>query len=328
MIIQPTLHYFPLAHRNRQRMAYWQWGNPLADHVVVCVHGLTRQGRDFDVLAKALLAEANKRGESIRIVSVDIIGRGMSDWLDDPMGYAVPLYAQDMSAFLAALHSEHAYTTLDWVGTSMGGLIGMGVIGGFGMGAVELPVAVRRLVLNDVGPTLEWSSLVRIGSYLGRHTPNVGIWETEQQGAEAMWHISSSFGPHSPEAWLALSRPQMKQCADGQYTLAYDPAIAELFKMASRESTTAGEAMLWQLYEDITAETLITRGLESDLLSQATARAMIERGHKMPVPARVVEFAGVGHAPTLVAENQHSVVVEFLTTVIPAQAGIQPSPSR
>lgn len=314
--MQPTFHHFALTHRPHQadpkRMAYWQWGNPSADHVIVCVHGLTRQGRDFDVLAQALLDRAASQGESIRIVSVDIVGRGKSDWLDDPMGYAVPLYAQDMSAFLAALHSERAYTSLDWVGTSMGGLIGMGVIGGFGMGAVELPVAVRRLVLNDVGPALEWSSLVRIGAYLGRHMPNVGIWETEQQGADAMWQISSSFGPHSQAQWLELSRHLMKRCADGKYTLAYDPAIAELFKMASRESTTAGEGFLWQLYEDMTAQTLITRGQESDLLSKATAQAMIERGHKMPVPAKVIEFEGVGHAPTFVAENQHAVVATFL----------------
>ena len=319
--MQPTLHHFPLSHRNNKQMAYWQWGNPNADHVIVCVHGLTRQGRDFDVLAQALLDAASRKGESIRIVSVDIIGRGQSEWLgdgkdgvaaDSPMGYAVPLYAQDMSVFLAALHSEHAYTSLDWVGTSMGGLIGMGVIGGFGMGVVELPVPVRRLVLNDVGPALEWSSLVRIGSYLGRHTPNVGIWESEQQGAEALWQISSSFGPHSEAQWLELSRHLMKPCSDGKYTLRYDPAIAELFKMASRESTTAGEGLLWQLYEDITSETLITRGLESDLLSKATAAAMIERGKKMPVPARLIEFEGVGHAPTFVAENQHSVVVKFL----------------
>jgi pimeloyl-ACP methyl ester carboxylesterase len=247
-----------------------------------------------------------------RIISLDIIGRGVSDWLDDPMGYAIPNYAQDVIAFLTALHAKTPYDTLDWVGTSMGGLMGMGVIGGFGMGSVELPVPVRRLVLNDVGPTLEWSSLVRIGSYLGRHTPNIGIWETPQQGADAMWQIASSFGPHSQAQWLALSQPQMKQCADGKFTLAYDPAVATLFKTASRESTIAGEAFLWQLYEDIAAETLITRGLESDLLSPETAKAMTLRGKKMPVPARLVEFAGVGHAPTFVAKDQHDVVVNFL----------------
>jgi pimeloyl-ACP methyl ester carboxylesterase len=293
-------------------MAYWSWGDPAAKHLVLCVHGLTRQGRDFDVLAQAILDKASSKGESVRVVSVDIIGRGKSDWLDDPMGYAVPLYAQDMSAFLAALHTTYPYQTLDWVGTSMGGLIGMGVIGGFGMGAVELPVAVRCLVLNDVGPTIEWSSLVRIGSYLGRHAPNVGVWETEQQGADVMWQLASSFGPHSKEDWLELSRHQMKQCVDEKFTFAYDPGITTLFKTASRESTTAGEAFLWQLYEDITAETLVTRGLESDLLSTVTAASMCERGKKMPVPARLVEFAGVGHAPTFVAKDQHDVVVEFL----------------
>ncbi len=316
MTMQPTLHYFSLAHRHHKKMAYWRWGDSAAQHLIVCVHGLTRQGRDFDVLAEALL-QANKnaassKGASVRVICVDIIGRGKSDWLEDPMGYAVPNYAQDMVAFLTQLFQDSPYQTLDWVGTSMGGLIGMGVIGSFGMGAVELPVPVRRLVLNDVGPTIEWSSLVRIGSYLGRHTPNVGMWETEQQGADAMWQISSSFGPHAKEAWLALSMHQMKKCLDGKFTLAYDPAIANLFKTASRESTTAGEAFLWQLYEDITAETLITRGLESDLLSPATAQAMIERSKKMPKSARLLEFAGVGHAPTFVAKDQHDAVVEFL----------------
>ena len=293
-------------------MAYWQWGEPNAKHLIVCVHGVTRQGRDFDVLAQAILDKAYSRGESVRVISVDIIGRGMSDWLDDPMAYAVPLYAQDMVAFLTAMHTEYPFDQLDWVGTSMGGLIAMGVIGGFGMGAVELPIAVRRLVLNDVGPALEWSSLVRIGSYLGRHKAGVGIWATEQEGADAMWQISSSFGPHTQAEWLELSRHLMKQCADGKYTLAYDPAIAELFKMASREASAAGEGLLWQLYEDISAETLITRGQESDLLSLTTATAMCERGKKMPVPARLVEFEGVGHAPTFVAENQHSLVCDFL----------------
>ncbi len=312
MTTQPSLSYFALAHRGGKRMAYWSHGEPTAKHLVVCVHGLTRQGRDFDALAQAILDKASSQGEPVRVICVDIIGRGMSDWLDDAMGYAVPLYAQDMVAFLTALHAQQAYERLDWVGTSMGGLIGMGVTGSFGAGAVELPIPVRRLVLNDVGPTIEWSSLVRIGQYLGRHTPGVGIFATEQQAADAMWQISSSFGPHSQEDWLELSRHQLKKCADGKYTLAYDPAIATLFKMASRESSEAGEAMLWQLYADITAQTLITRGQDSDLLSPATAARMCTDGKKMPAPARLVEFAGVGHAPTFVAKDQQGVVVDFL----------------
>ena len=313
---EPTLHYFPLAHRGAKdqtkRMAYWSWGDPAAKHLVVCVHGLTRQGRDFDVLAEAILDKASSRGESVRVICVDIVGRGKSDWLDDPMTYAIPNYAQDMVVFLTMLHSASTYDTLDWVGTSMGGLIGMAVLGSVGLGDITLPVAPRHLVLNDVGPVIEWSSLVRIGAYLGRHVPGVGIFETEQQGADAMWLLASSFGPHTPAAWLELSSHQMKKCADGKFTLAYDPDIATLFKTASRETTSAGEAMLWQLYEHIMAKTLITRGQESDLLSADTAKAMAERGLKMPVPARVVEFAGVGHAPTFVAKDQHDLVVEFL----------------
>jgi len=296
---QPTLHYFPIAHRGGKRMAYWQWGDPAAKHLVVCVHGLTRQGRDFDVLAQAILDKAASTGESIRVICVDIIGRGMSDWSDDPMTYAIPHYAQDMVAFLAALHETRSYDAVDWIGTSMGGLIGMAVLGSVGLGDIVLPVSPRRLVLNDVGPVIEWSSLVRIGTHLGRHMPGVGIFETAQQGADAMQLDSQSFGPHSAVQWLELSIHQMKKCADGKFTLAYDPA-------------SASQVILWQLYEHIAAQTLITRGQESDLLSAATAKAMTERGLKMPVPARLVEFADVGHAPTFVAKDQHAVVVDFL----------------
>jgi pimeloyl-ACP methyl ester carboxylesterase len=308
MTAPPTLEFFPLEHRNSKRMAYWQWGDITAKHLIVCVHGLTRQGRDFDVLAQALLNKASIKGDGLRIICVDIIGRGQSDWLDEPMGYAIPNYAQDMMVFLAALHASAPYETLDWVGTSMGGIIGMAVLGAIGMGAAKLPVVPQHLVLNDVGPTIEWTSLKRIGEYLGQ----VGGFATQQQAADAMWVISKTFGPHTPEQWLALSIHQLKQKADRTYTLNYDPSIALPFKAVSEEQTKAGEAMIWQLYENITAQTLITRGLESDLLSSVTAKAMTERGFKMPEPARLVEFEGVGHAPTFVVENQHSIVVNFL----------------
>ena len=138
-------------------MAYWQWGDANAAHTVVCVHGLTRQGRDFDVLAQALVERA---GGALRVVCPDVVGRGKSDWLKDPMGYQIPNYAADLLALLTALKP----TTLDWVGTSMGGLIGMVVCNL----AASVGVPVRRLVLNDVGPVIEWSALQRIGQYLGK----------------------------------------------------------------------------------------------------------------------------------------------------------------
>ena len=278
-------------------MAYWQWGDPANPHVLVCVHGLSRQGRDFDVLARALSPYA-------RVICPDVAGRGQSDWLQDPLGYQVATYAGDMLALLAQLHGQAPIQTLDWLGTSMGGLIGMAVLGTPGL---PLPVPVRRLVLNDVGPTLEWKALARIATYLG----NTGRFDSVQQAADAMWAISSSFGPHTPEQWLALSRHMVKPLVADEpaLTLHYDPAIAIPFRSMTEESAAAGEAALWQLYEQITASTLLLRGGESDLLSIETAHAMGRRGPK----ARLVEFADVGHAPTLIADAQVAAVLGFLT---------------
>lgn len=306
--LQPSLQYVQCPSTSGgqgvsepgHRMAYWQWGNPKAAHVVLCVHGLSRQGRDFDVLA-AHLVEAAK-GE-IRVICPDVVGRGESDWLKDPMGYQIPTYAADMLALLAQLHAQAAITTLDWFGTSMGGLIGLVVCGQPGL---PLPVPVHKLVLNDVGPAIEWLSIVRIGTYLG-----VPItFDSVQQGADAMWAISKGFGPHSPEQWLALSRPMLRPVPDapGKLRLHYDPALAVPFKQASEASTLQGEKTLWQLYDNISAQTLLLRGADSDLLSPATAQAMGQRGPK----ARLVEFAGVGHAPTVVSANQLAAVTGFL----------------
>jgi len=293
----PTLQFIHCPDASGgHRMAYWQWGNPACGHVVLCVHGLTRQGRDFDTLAQALCDQA--KGQ-IQVVCPDVVGRGQSDWLKDPQGYQIPLYAADMLTLLAQLQP----TTLDWVGTSMGGLMGLALAG-----APDLPTfaRVRRLLLNDVGPVIEWQALQRIGQYLGR----VAVFESEQQAADALWAIASSFGPHTPAQWLALSRPQLKPLDDGsgRFTLRYDPALAAPFKAITAESAAQGEALLWQAYDQITARTLLVRGAESDLLSKATALAMTQRGPK----ARLLEFAGVGHAPTLVAADQVQAAVSFL----------------
>jgi len=296
---EPTLNYVPCADPSGgHRMAYWQWGDAQAGHVIVCVHGLSRQGRDFDVLAQALLARA---GGTLRIVCPDVAGRGRSDWLKDPMGYQIPGYAADMLALLAQLHGQAPVTTLDWVGTSMGGLVGMAICG---TPKLPLPVPVRRLVLNDVGPAIQWQALQRIGTYLG----NTGRFETVQQAADAMWAISTSFGPHTPQQWMALSEPMVKPLGDAGFTLHYDPAIAVPFRTVTEESAAQGQAALWQLYDNVKAETLLTRGANSDLLSRETAQAMAERGPK----ARIIEFEGVGHAPTFVNKDQVEAVAAFL----------------
>lgn len=313
-MIQPTLNYVSCASpadsdATSYAMAYWQWGNPAAGHVVLCVHGLSRQGRDFDVLARALVARAQDQGHQVRVVCPDVVGRGQSEWLADPTGYQIPTYAADMLALIARLDSEASLTTLDWVGTSMGGLIGMAVLGS---PQLKLPKSARKLVLNDVGPTLEWTALQRIGTYLGR----AGEFTSVQAAAEALWAVSSSFGPHTPAQWQALCEPMLRQVrmADSaiastpRWQLHYDPAIAVPFRGATEASTAAGQAALWHLYEQIKAETLLLRGATSDLLSTATAEDMTRRGPK----ARLIEFAGVGHAPTLVADDQVRVVTDFL----------------
>ena len=284
-------------------MAYWQWGNPTSAHVVVCVHGLSRQGRDFDTLARDLCVRAGALPGGIRVICPDVVGRGESDWLADPALYQIPTYAADMLALLAQLHTQTPLTTLDWVGTSMGGLIGLALCGQPGL---PLPVPVRRLVLNDVGPALQWSAIARIGSYLGQGGPFASL----EEAADALWAISLGFGPHSTEQWLALSRPMLKPMAagTGALRLHYDPAIAVPFKQATEASTSQGEATLWQLYDHITAKTLLLRGAHSDLLSPETALAMTQRGPQ----ATLVELAGVGHAPTLVVANQRDVVTRFL----------------
>lgn len=293
-------------------MAYWEWnatGRPDHPHVIVCVHGLSRQGRDFDTLARTLSRHA-------RVVCPDVAGRGHSDWLADPMAYQVPLYASDMLSLLAHLQQQGPVDTLDWVGTSMGGLIGMVLCGQPGLclpgegdaGPVgrfwPLTVPVRRLVLNDVGPAIQWASLQRIGQYLGVPTR----FETLEQAAALLWTVSTTFGPHTPEQWLELSRGMVRPLPEGGFTLHYDPAIAVPFRAMTEDAMAGSQQALWQLYDRITAKTLLLRGADSDLLSRETAVEVGRRGPK----AQLREFAGVGHAPTLMDSGQVAVVAEFL----------------
>lgn len=276
------------------RMAYWEWGDRDNPRVVVCVHGLTRQGRDFDTLARALAGD-------YRVVCPDVAGRGGSDWLADPMGYQIASYVADMVALVARLGAKQ----VDWVGTSMGGLIGLGFASLRDRAGASL---VRRLVLNDVGPAIQAEAVQRIGAYLGVPRRFASV----EEAADYLWSISSAFGPHTREQWLALTRPQLKPVKDDQgegFIPHYDPRIALPFKSVTPELAAAGEAMLWQRYDTLDCPTLLIRGAESDLLSSETAQAMTVRGPR----ARLVEVPGVGHAPTLVADDQVALVREFLS---------------
>jgi pimeloyl-ACP methyl ester carboxylesterase len=283
---QPRLHHVQcLDNRGLHRMAYWEWGDPANPRVLLCAHGLSRQGRDFDTLAQAM-------SDVYRVVCPDVVGRGQSEWLADPMAYVVPTYVADMVTLLARVNA----TQLDWVGTSMGGLIGLAL--------ASLPGApVRRLVLNDVGPSIQFAAIERIGQYLGQPAH----WSTEEEAADYLWSISQSFGPHTREQWLALTRPQLKVDGDG-FKPHYDPAIAVPFRAVTPDMASAGEAQLWQAYDNLRSETLVLRGAQSDLLSRETAIEMTQRGPR----ARLCEFDGVGHAPTLVQADQVAVVRNFL----------------
>lgn len=300
---QPQLEFVNCPHPEGQhRMAYWRWGQPQARRVVVCVHGLTRQGRDFDRLAQALVAQ---NPEPLQVICPDVAGRGRSEWLSNPALYQIPQYAADMLAMLGQVQAQlgtEPIQSLDWVGTSMGGLIGMVLAGQPGL---PLPAPVRRLVLNDVGPAITWSSVERMQGYVGQY----GQYPDLDQAAAALWTLSQGFGPVSPDVWREMSLHMTRPGTEGALTLHYDPAIGVPLRAMTPEMAAAGEATLWALYDQIQAQTLLIRGKDSDLLTPETALAMTQRGPR----ARLETWPGFGHAPTLTGDDQIRVVASFLS---------------
>jgi pimeloyl-ACP methyl ester carboxylesterase len=301
--LSPQLEWVTCPHPEGQhRMAFWRWGEATARRVVVCVHGLTRQGRDFDRLAQALVAQSP---EPLQVICPDVAGRGRSEWLSDPAHYQIPQYAGDMLAMLGQIQqqlgADRPLQTLDWVGTSMGGLIGMVLAGQPGL---PLPCPIRRLVLNDVGPAITWSSVQRMQGYVGQY----GQYRDLDEAAAALWDLSQGFGPVLPEVWREMSAHMMRPGTDGQLTLHYDPAIGVPVRAMTPETAAAGEAMLWTLYDQIQAQTLLIRGQDSDLLTAETALQMTQRGPR----ARLDTWPGFGHAPTLTGDDQIAVVAKFL----------------
>ena len=283
------------------RMHYLEWGDAANPHVVICVHGLTRNGRDFDWLAQAL-------ADDCRVVCPDVVGRGASDRLAAHEGYNYPQYLADMTALIARvtapapdgwlarlaarLRRRHGTAAVDWVGTSMGGLIGM-------MLAAQPASPIRRLVMNDVGPLIPKDALARIGEYVGRDPR----FATPEQAEAYFRKVCAPFGPLTDEQWRHLVRHGTRRGDDGALRLVYDPGIGEPFRNAAYRDID-----LWPVYDKVRCPTLLLRGEDSDLLLRATAREMRMRG---PHP-ELVEFPGIGHAPMLMADDQIAVVREFL----------------
>ena len=272
------------------RMAYHEWGDPANPRVLVCAHGLTRTGRDFDTVASALCGD-------YRVVCPDVAGRGRSEWLADANGYVVPQYVADMVTLIARLNVEK----VDWFGTSMGGLIGMGLAG--------LPKSpVRKLLLNDVGPKLAPSAVERIGAYLGLPVR----FKTFEEGLAYLQTISASFGRHTPEQWRELNAAILKpvQGTEGlEWGLHYDPQLAVPFRKSTPEAIAAGEAALWRSFEAIEGPVLVVRGAQSDLLLRETVAEMVARGKHVSS----VEVPDVGHAPTFVDPAQIAIARQFFT---------------
>lgn len=263
------------------RMAYVEWGDPRNPRVLMCVHGLTRNARDFDDLARDLARD-------YRVVCPDVVGRGQSDWLKVKAEYAVPRYVADMVTLIARLDVE----SLDWVGTSMGGIIGMAL-------AADEKTPLRRLVLNDVGAVITLESLKRIGEYVGR-APAFPDFDA----AEAyIRQVSASFGPLTAEQWRHLTEYSLRR-TDSGYIMAYDPSIGDAFRVALQPT----DIDIWPFYDRIRCPTLVIRGAQSDLLSRETAEEMSRRGPH----ARVVEIPAVGHAPALMEARQIAIVRQFL----------------
>ncbi len=268
------------------RMAYVEWGDADNPRVLVCVHGLTRSGRDFDFLAQSLAAD-------YRVVCPDVAGRGKSDWLANKSLYTLPQYCADMVTLLARLNVE----TVDWLGTSMGGLIGMA------LAAQQPGNPIRRLVLNDVGPVITAVSLARIGGYLGSPPRFDGIAQAEAY----VRLVSAPFGPLTDAQWRHLTVHVVRQAADGKIDFAYDPGIAQAYR-EGQQISGGKDVELWPLFDAITCPTLLLRGALSDLLTSATARTMTQRGPR----AQLVEIPGVGHAPVLMDVAQVAPVRDFL----------------
>jgi pimeloyl-ACP methyl ester carboxylesterase len=274
-----------LGPRGFVNLAYWEWDGPPGAPVVLCVHGLTRNGRDFDFLAEALAPR-------FRVVCPDLPGRGRSDWLDDASAYSFPYYL----AVLGALYARLDAPFIHWVGTSLGGIIGM-------LFAALPKSPVRRLVLNDIGPVVAQEGLERIGRIVGR---DPGF--SNRQELEAYLREShAGFGALSDAQWRYLVAHAGRTRADGKLGLAYDPKIGDIFR-SQEPGATVGDVDFWQFYDQITCPTLVIRGALSDVLRAEDAAPMKARGPH----AEIIEFPGIGHAPALMADDQIAAIRDFL----------------
>lgn len=274
--------YLGLSVHGFHRVAYYEWGEPSEARAAICVHGLTRTGRCFDRLAEAL-------ADRYRVACPDLPGRGKSHWFPNPALYRPPSYLADLNALIARMDASE----VDWVGTSLGGILGM-------MLAAQPNTPIRKLVMNDVGPFIDSQALARIAEYVGQDPTFRSLDALEAYLRE----VHAPFGPLSDAQWrhLAIHSARHDEAAD-LWRLHYDPALAIPFREDSGEDVD-----LWAVWEAIRCPVLIIRGAESDILSHDTAEEMLTRGPE----AELVELPGIGHAPALMDPAQIALIREWL----------------
>jgi pimeloyl-ACP methyl ester carboxylesterase len=269
-----------LTSRGFHRIRYWEWGDPANGRVLVCVHGLTRNGRDFDVLAASL-------ADRYRVLCPDVAGRGDSDWLDAG-DYTYPQYVADMVNLIA----RSGAAEIDWVGTSMGGLIGMIL-------AAQAQTPIRRMVLNDVGPFIPKTALDSIAETVADNP----VFASIEAAADYITRVNSGFGRLSRAQWLDLARNTVRKRDDGTFVWKRDPAIGKAFVAQPRN-----DLVLWPVWDMVRCPVFVLRGAESELLPAAAAEEMTRRGPR----AALMTVAGAGHAPALLSNEQTQPIRAFL----------------
>ncbi len=281
----PTSHY---AHCAGREIHFTQWGTQHTK-VLIAWHGLARTGRDMDALAAYLSAPEH----GYRVICPDTIGRGLSQWSPDPdREYCLDFYVQ----IARALVDQLGLRQFDWVGTSMGGSIGLVAAAG------PLRGRITRLLLNDNGPELAAAAIDRIRSYAGHPSAFATVTELEQYFRT----VYKPYGFLSDSQWRQLTETSTRRLPDGRVTPHYDPAMVQQFVCHP------DDYLRWPEYDSLDIPVLCLRGEDSDLLLADTAVRMAQRGPR----ARIETIAGCGHAPALNVPHQLALVADFLSAAL------------
>lgn len=273
--------------REDRHLAYTEWGNADNPNMLICVHGLSRNSRDFDYLANSLASD-------FHVICPDIVGRGRSSWLSNPLGYDIPHYIIDIQILLKKFQPKK----LSWIGTSMGGLIGMGL-------AAANPILIHKMVLNDIGPFVDHTALIEVAKYIG-HCPRFSSLEEAEKYCRQTYQ---SFGIVHDDDWRYFTKHSFTTDEEGYFIRAFDPAVGKHFT-ESIKNNEKQDIDLWAIWKQITCPTFCIHGTFSTILTQETLTKMKESGP----PITILEIPNTGHAPALMDENQIKYTQQWLTS--------------